>query len=205
MFQSWKKWLVVGAGFGAGVALVLVSVFGAYHWYSFRPKPPKPWDANALRATYLDTGTENGDEGLVFFYRIQNTTAYDYRFPPSITRMSKDKEGVDLIDDFVVLDKEVVIPANSTVKIRVHYPGRMSADYFMSKRWETPESRKNLEIADIKDVRSLTKKEQLDLRLKYERDPAGYVREQMPELRGFVLLDQRTRYRIELPDGWAAK
>jgi hypothetical protein len=29
MLQSWKKWLVVSAGFGAGFALVLASVFGA--------------------------------------------------------------------------------------------------------------------------------------------------------------------------------
>jgi hypothetical protein len=100
-------------------------------------------------------------EAIVFFYRIENTTAYDYRFPRSITMMSRDHDGVDVQDEFVLLDNDVCVPANSAIKIRVHYPSRWNLSYLTSDRSQTPESRKDSGIYSISDLEPQTKQQKL--------------------------------------------
>jgi hypothetical protein len=195
MPQNWKRLLIGGAGFGVGFALTLLAVSYLHGWYSSRPKP---WNPNALKAKYLETGTEDGQNQIVFFYVIRNTTRYDYRIPSTIIRMSRDEHGIEMADNFVTLDEGVMVPAGSEVKVRVLYPGPGNSEYFSSTRSQTAESRSRSGVASVDDIETPTKQEERDNRRRefdeetsYLRNPASWVHKNMPELRGLSSLTIR--------------
>lgn len=79
----WKRVVIVSVSASAGFALMLALIVGGVLWYNSHPRPPKPWNTSAIKATY-DTLTAEGDDGhLVFYYVLENTTDSDYRLEES--------------------------------------------------------------------------------------------------------------------------
>ena len=77
---NWKRFALKWLAVGAGVGLVAILAVGSLIWYSSRPKPPKPWNTNALIARN-SPGFSVHDEGkkLQFSYAVENTTENDYQ------------------------------------------------------------------------------------------------------------------------------
>jgi hypothetical protein len=74
-------------GFGAGFAIVVCAAVGTWIWYDSKPKPPKPWNSSALKATdppFFSAFSVVGKTGspdtssVKFGYTIQNNTDSDY-------------------------------------------------------------------------------------------------------------------------------
>jgi hypothetical protein len=77
---SWKrfalKWILVGVGVG----LVGVVAVGLIVWFTSRPKPPEPWNTNALIArTPPGFSVHDNGKKLRFSYAVENTTERDYQ------------------------------------------------------------------------------------------------------------------------------
>ncbi len=52
MLATWKRLIFISAGAGAGFALAVSLIVGGFLWYQSRPAPPKPWNTNAILATF---------------------------------------------------------------------------------------------------------------------------------------------------------
>ena len=76
--KTWKSLALRSAFFGAGFALILILIIGGYIWYQSIPKPPKPWDNNAIVASYDYVDTTGENNIVVFYYILENKTDYDY-------------------------------------------------------------------------------------------------------------------------------
>jgi hypothetical protein len=70
-----KRWIITGLSFGAGLAITLTLIFGAYSWFENRPRP---WDSKSITASYDGVDTEGDKNTLVFYYTLQNNTDFDY-------------------------------------------------------------------------------------------------------------------------------
>src|ERR1035441_9449765 len=92
----WKKILLRSAGFGAGFALTLCIVGGGFIWYSERPRPPKPWNRNAITASGAPAfGVSSDGKHIEFSYSLLNTTNTDYKvdLDTQIKLMMKSQDG----------------------------------------------------------------------------------------------------------------
>jgi len=74
--KSWKKFLLIGAGFGAGFAVLAGILVGGVIWYDSRPQKPKPWNATAILATFEYPDTESGPEAKNGFRPVQLVVYY---------------------------------------------------------------------------------------------------------------------------------
>lgn len=81
---TWKRLLLISAGFGAGFAVCVAAIVGSFCWCSSRPKP---WNKNALKATFatmeFDTRPQEASYKVDFMYNLQNTTERNYDFNSS--------------------------------------------------------------------------------------------------------------------------
>ncbi len=75
----WKQILLKSLGVGIGIGVGLAMSIAFYAWYSSRPKPPKPWDANAITAAFEHADTNGENHHLRFLYSIENHTDLDYQ------------------------------------------------------------------------------------------------------------------------------
>jgi len=66
------KILLRSAGVGAGFAITLCVVVGVSIWYSDRPKPPKPWNKQAITAEYNNVSTAGDENFFCVQYTLQN-------------------------------------------------------------------------------------------------------------------------------------
>lgn len=198
--------MLIAAAGAAGVVIALAAVVGVGLWYVARPKPPKPWNTGALKASFDFVDTEGEGNNLVFFYTVENTTPFDYRVSgsPELSIAAKLKQQKSLTFDRdrkgLSLDYPVLVPAGQRVRLSVHL-----LEYSYS-----PEN-----VID-NAIRGTPKGTQ-DKWLKYRIPPAHgpdpddtahreavkkYVSEVLENLDGFVLFDEAHRYEIELPRGW---
>lgn len=172
MRDDWKRWLFKSMGFGAGLGAVLAAVAGLGMWYSSRPKPPKPWNKSAIRASFVDFGGSLQDNALsvTFTYSIENTTDYDYQLPTSQKIMALQRNNVlnEIGQDWKPI--ELFVPAHHKVQLKFGVPIGGATDSIKAKE----------------DHKWLLK--QL---LSYLKDTAG-----------FVVFDEINRYEIKLPSGW---
>jgi hypothetical protein len=177
---TWKRLVLISAGFGAGFAICACVLAAAAYWYSTRPKP---WNKNALKATFvtMEFGTrpQAASYQVDFMYDVQNTTERNYEFNASnFTLLAVLAEGNSLSKDFghyqaeePKLDGPAFIPSQG--KARVH----VLVAYDYPSEWNPEE--KN----DAKKVLSL-------------------FNHRLRELTGFVAYDQISHYEIEMPEGW---
>jgi hypothetical protein len=77
-------------GFGAGFAVIMAAVLGAWIGYQRRLTKPKPWNAKVITSTFDYPNVEFGEpegqngfqpEGIVLYYTLENTTDIDYLMP----------------------------------------------------------------------------------------------------------------------------
>ena len=78
--MNWKKFLLVGIGWGLGTAVGLAAIVGLFIWYQSRPKQPKAWTTTAIlcpdAAPSFDASKDGKD--IYFTYTLQNATDADY-------------------------------------------------------------------------------------------------------------------------------
>jgi hypothetical protein len=75
----WKRLAIISFFSGAGFAMTLAVIIGAWAWYSSRPTPQKPWDNKSLTAAFDDIRVEGEQNHLVFYYSVENHTDTDYK------------------------------------------------------------------------------------------------------------------------------
>ena len=152
------------------------------YWYESRPKPPKPWNTNAVKADFDYTSVEGDKNTIVFVYTLQNNTDFDYKISEadsvSLGAKLEEENSVSMREekDFVKGDWGTFVPAHSRVSFGIHiaYP------YPEHERSDASPDEKN-------DFTSRV---------------AQYVNKEMPNLDGFVIYDRATRYEIVFPSGW---
>jgi hypothetical protein len=178
---TWKMVLLRSAGFGAGFAIALCVIGGSWFWYEDRPKPPKPWNKQAIIAEYDYVRPEGDNDNLVFHYLLQNNTDADYRIDSDVginlaNRLKKQKSFGSFSNQYVTTDYPIFVPARSRVWIplKVPYP-------YSIKEKDNPNK---------------------DERQEYTIQVAKYVTSELPNLDGFVLFDTLHRYEIDFPGGW---
>ena len=125
--QSFKKWLFIGAGFGAGAVLLAVLVIGGVAWYSSRPKA---WNGDAIRASFStdlwDVDDNFNVTAMEVEYVLENKTANDYTLSPDQTFMIVDRAAMGpSVSGKYKIDHSCFIPAGNRVKCSVTVP----ADY----------------------------------------------------------------------------
>jgi len=157
--------------------------------YTSRPAVrPAPFDAKAILGTFEYPATESGEpEGpngfrsttLVFYYTLENTTDIDY-YMPSEAQLEVDgklKHTLSLwTTNALVLDR-VFIPSKQRRLCGVHYQHPVTESFGPDPRTQEELRKKRKLIAD-------------------------YMKKQLYNLDGFVVLDSANRYLITLPNGW---
>jgi hypothetical protein len=182
--ETWKRVLLRAAGFGAGLALTAVVVIGVFVWWSKRPEKPKPWNKEAITASFDSIDSEGDTNTLVFVYTLQNNTDIDYQalddnsihLAGTLQRskaLSFDKSG------FLTTDYPIFIPAKSRVRFKVHvkYP------YSIREDVDAPG----------------------DVRHDWETTVCKFVGDQFSNLDGFVMLDESSRFQVIMPNGWTER
>ncbi|MGB8477909.1 MAG: hypothetical protein WCE63_03590 [Acidobacteriaceae bacterium] len=182
--ENWKKLLLRAAGFGAGFAVIAGVILGGALWWSSRPPRPKPWDEKAITASYEGLDTEDAANTLRFVYTLQNNTNTDYRIENDssvhLAAFLERSQALSFGDtEHLHTDYPVYVPAKSRVRFTVHlgYPYPIKPNY---------------EASDD---------EQHDFNTKV----AQYVTKELGNVDGFVLLDDNSKYKIVMPNGWAER
>jgi hypothetical protein len=179
---NWKRLFIKAAGFGAGFALMLAVLAGVGLWYWNRPKPPKPWDTQAITAEYIKADVEGDKNTLVFSYTLQNNTDLDYRVEDAsaITLGAKLKQENSISlggPDSFAADYPIFIPAHGRTRFRLHLP---AYPY------------ENREKANATD----------DEEHDFYTGLAQYLTNHTANLDGFFLFDNAKRIEIIFPSGW---
>lgn len=188
--KSWKIIALKSALFGAGFALILMLVVGGFIWYQTVPKPPKPWDNNAIIATYNYVDTRGENDIIVFYYTLENNTDYDYSM--------KGKNNILL---YANLERENNLSGGQlggktnkllTINYPINIPSRHRVRFGIilncSSELKPPPSGSSIE------------KNQ-----KYRKDLAAYITRAFTNLNGFTIFDLAKRYEIKFKAGWKAK
>lgn len=164
---------------GIGIGIVLV---GTYLYFN----RPKPIDTKALTATF--DYAETNDAGNIWFaYVLKNNTNQDYeiysvdqtKIYAKLLRQSALKPS----DKYVTFDAPVFIPANESIEFVINFAN--SYTYFSPYK------------ANADAVGA--KKEDIEA---YRNDVAKYLKENIRNLDGFVILDAGHHYQIDFPAGW---
>jgi hypothetical protein len=181
--MNFKRFFIVGLGWGVGTTLTLLLVFGGYSWYASRPKPklpPKPWNSSAIKAEFDYVDTEGEKNDIVVNYTLENTTEFDYRASQSDNirmhaRLSREK-SLSPFSELSRIDYPIVVPAKKRVRFRVYlgYP------YPLKEPDDGPPG-------SGKESRAAVSK---------------YIVEKLNNLDGFVLLDDVNRFEIDFEPGW---
>jgi hypothetical protein len=173
---GWKRVLLIGAGFGAGFAITLAAIVGAFVWYQSRPAKEPDWNTRAIKATFKDIGitTSVAKPKFTFSYSLENTTSLDYSVDATsqVTLMATLPDGKGFEpDEALSLPPSVYIPAKQKVVVSIS---------------------KEAEYNDSYPARDRDDGEKL----------AIFMNRRLKELDGFVLFDKAHRYKIIFPNGW---
>jgi len=166
------KWLSVGLGFGLAVVMAL----GSFIWYSSRPKPPKPWNANALVVLGAPAFSVVDDgKRLHFSYTIENMTENDYRVETNnqlklLVKTSNGSFSQPLADEIEHIELPIFIPAKQkgTIILQLTMSGIPT------------------KASDETDD-------------EYHERVRAFCEEHLKVIRGFALFDETNRYRVDFP------
>jgi hypothetical protein len=173
---NWKrfalKWLAVGVGFG----LIVIVALGSVIWYRSRPKPPKPWNTNAL-IVKSPPGFSVHDDGkkLEFSYAVENTTDNDYQVEANyqVKLLIKTSDGSfsrPLPDEVEHINLPIFVPAKQTGAIVLE-----------------------LTVSGIPPKRSS------DTDDEYHERVRAFCEQHLKGVKGFSLFDETNRYRVDFP------
>jgi hypothetical protein len=179
----WKQILLKSLGVGIGIGVGLAISIAFYAWYSSRPKPPKPWDANAITAAFEHADTNGENHHLRFLYSIENHTDLDYKIETANLRVSAviapDNSLLSGAGQVKFQDENVFLPAKQRVLVLLEMPDYPYPRGDVLPHGDTAEERK-----------------------KYRDAVQKYVGDDFPRLNGFAAYDEINRYRINFPSGW---
>ncbi len=179
---SWKQILLKALGVGVGIGIGIAISVGLYAWYASRPVPQKPWNANAITASFLIADTVGEDNHLRFVYILENHTEQDYRTPTEILHLSvvvRTKDSL-LGGKFVkFIDDEIFLPAKQHAEIKI-------------------------ELSDYHFTGDKPRSDNADDRKRYRDAIKKYLNDTIPQLNGFAAFDEVERYRINFPNGWSS-
>lgn len=171
--SRWKTVLL--KSIGVGFALTVAAIVGIVIWHNGRPKPEKPWNQAAIKATPTGLVYTVKSDRLAgdFRYSLQNTTDKDYRLPSDsrlMVRLAQDMSYRDAPN--MTWEQNLFIPAGQKVNVSVMLP-IMYSDFNFSKQ-----------KADD------------------EKQLSPFVDRRLSEIDGFVLFDSTNRYKVDFPNGW---
>ena len=172
----WKRLAIRCFFGGAGFALVFAIIVGLVGWYNSRPKPPKPWNTNAIIASGPPAFGVWGDgKSIELSYSLQNTTTADYKVDEDtqIKLMSKMADGAFSPP----LSKE-----SASVTLPVFIPAGQKALLLVS-----------LVTADIPQ-RNGGEADQ-----KYHERLREYLQRNGEGVASFAIFDEANRYQLTLP------
>jgi hypothetical protein len=174
--MNWKKILLLSFGWGAGTAVCLAAIVGAYLWYESRPKPSKPWSTTAIFSSddAAGFGSNGGGKEVYLIYTLQNATDTDYEIGPEteIKITFKNSDG-SLTEP---------LPAGTaTLRRPVFIPAKQKAM-----------SRLTIAFNNVPQKKTSETDEQYHERLR------TFCKEKMGDS-GFTLFDEINRYQINLP------
>ena len=178
---GWKRFVLIGLGWGIGTGVALAASLAVFLWYQARPKPPKPWDASSIKASYDYMETEGDKDTVAILYTLENTTDFDYRIEDKneVTMNAKLERQNSLSpfkDELSSIDLPVLVPAKKRISFRIHltYPSGLKENANADK----------------------------DERSKYREAVEKFVNDKLTNLNGFELLDSANRYDIVFDAGW---
>jgi hypothetical protein len=181
----WKRLAVISFFSGAGFAVTLAVIIGAWGWYSSRPTPQKPWDNRSLTAAFDDIRVEGEQNHLVFFYTVENHTDTDYKLDDASALEVHTTAKLALSDSYSLFRK------NPGIRLPVFIPARKRALFLLDTTYPYPTAEDhNAALEQRKEFREAVKK---------------YVKSEMPNLDGFSLFDESSRYEIDFPPGWKSE
>lgn len=157
-------------------------IFGFSLWAENRLRIPDPWNKTAITAIYDSIGTEGSQNYLVFYYTLQNNTAFDYELSDlsNVILMADLKKQ----DSFAGQKNNKILQPNYPVMI----PAKQRLRFAVHLRYPYD--------------KSLNEDASADDRKKYRKELEAYVNKHISSLNGFVLFDENHGYQIELPKGW---
>lgn len=182
--ENWKKILLRAAGFGAGFAVITAVIVVFVLWWSSRPPRPKPWDDKAITASYESLDTEGDANTFRFVYTLQNNTDADYRIETDsgvhLAAFLKRSQALSFSDtQNLHTDFPIYIPTKSRVRLQIHlnYPYPIKPNYQASDD------------------------EQHDFNTRV----AQFVTKELGNVDGFVLLDENSKDKIVMSNGWVER
>jgi len=172
---DWRRPLFIGVGWGLGTALGLAILVGGFFWYGQRPRPEKPWNQSAIKATPsgIDFSVQADRAVAIFKYSFQNTTDRDYKPASDARLMVRLPEGVGYRDaPGMNLQQNLYVPSGQKVNVSLTLP-ILYSDYSFSEQ-----------------------------KSKDEKQLSVFVDRRLAEIDGFVLFDPTNRYKVDFPNGW---
>jgi len=170
----WQNLFLKAAGFGAGFAAFLISAIAGWQLFQFLPESPKPWNRDAIKATYAYLNMNTGDRPVATFkYTVENTTPRDYYLPSDPQAafvVLTDGKGLSQGEE-LTWDKGAYVPAGLKVSVSFH----LTYDY--------------------NDSYPKLDRDNLDKLSKF-------MARRLKELDGFVVLDRTNRYQVTFQNGW---
>jgi hypothetical protein len=145
------------------------------------PKQPRDWNTNAIRGNFTGVQVKEIDPThaqLIFSYDLENATDSEYRLRvgPEVTLMEQLKSDGSLrSQDSIRVDSPVFLPAKSR--------GRVSLQVARPFNWPSQIAAGQVGPFTQEKFRS-------------------FVAKEVSNVQEFVLFDETSRYKIELPGGW---
>lgn len=145
------------------------------------PKQPRDWNTHAIRGTFAGVQVKEIDPThaqLVFSYDLENATDAEYRLAggPEVALMEQLKSDGSLrSQDSVRIDNAVFLPPKSR--------GRIGLQVVRPFNWPSQIATGQVGPFTQDKFRS-------------------FVGKEVSNVQGFILFDEASRYKIELPGGW---
>jgi hypothetical protein len=171
----WKRLAIISLFGGVGIAVTLAAILGVAVWYSSRPKPPKPWNTDAIVAEDSPGFSSSSDgKKMSLSYSLRNTTDTDYHIDSdSILKLvMKTKDGTFT---------PPMAADNGSVELPVFIPAKQKAYFQLS-----------LVMSGVPQQTVGESDDAFHERLR------AYL-EQYPNIDSFAVFEETNRYQINLP------
>lgn len=186
---TWKRVLLKSVGVGLGIGLGLAIAIAVFVWHSSRPVPPKPWNTNAITASFSGVDTYGDDSHFRFIYILENHTDQDYRVNASDLLLSAvivEKGSLAGGSNVKFQENTIFLPAKQHSQVEIELLG-YSLPSFIPDKGFIPDNPTNFTP---------------DERRHFQQSVLSYVATNLPRLNGFAAYDDAHRYRIDFPNGW---
>jgi hypothetical protein len=180
--DSWKRVAIAICYVVVGIASVVALISGYFLWNESKLKRSRPWSTTTIIAKYDGIGINGKDKHISFQYFLENNTDQDYKLEGSTgiclaVKLVREKSLSPCLDDVrEYIRFPTLVPARQRVMFVIATPKVCTQEFDQANSPEEQE--------------------------KQSKVLESYVRSEMSNLEGFVLLDDLHRYRIDFPKGW---